>query len=436
MEDAWIEARLRGLRQIEPVKSVEFLSRFVLVIICTITGWQYMDLVLLPFWAAIYYFVVFFEKFLLLGNFAPRRPLYSAVVLASFLISATYTFLPVYLWAMGGPIWRLASLTLMVGGALNVFLLRSHYLEIAIAYMIPMTVAMFALAVLTADGDLGSTTGISALVLAVCLSAYFGVAVWEAHRAAASVRRTNIKFMEAQKREAIGALTSGLAHDFNNILSVVQGNLELIRDYGPDQLPDRDQVLNDALEANARAAELTRQLLGYARKAALDPRPVPVGTALDDVERLAKRVIPSNIALRFHDASRDAAVMADPTMLQSALLNLAINARDAMPDGGQLSVSARQQVDGASVVFRVRDTGCGIDPSDLPKVTDPFYSTKARTQGSGLGLSMVAGFAEQSGGRLEIHSQLGQGTEIALTLPKALPLSDEPELEDEARSAG
>lgn len=257
-------------------------------------------------------------------------------------------------------------------------------------------------------------------------------------------RKAEEALAHAQKLQAIGLLAGGVAHHFNNMLTVVIGNLELARQrLGGDARVDR--LLAAARRGADRAAEVTRQLLSFSRQQILKPRRIDPAAWLADVRSLLSGALRGDIAIDTV-AEIDAPVFeADPAQLDLALLNLAVNAQDAMPHGGTLTLRvARRVVDdgrlglsGACAVVEVQDSGVGIAPDLLPKVFDPFFSTKDAGPGAGLGLSQVHGFAHQSGGAVEIESTPGQGTLVRLYLPAADQPSEAaaPEAAQEAKPA-
>ena len=224
----------------------------------------------------------------------------------------------------------------------------------------------------------------------------------------------------AQKMEAIGRLSAGVAHDFNNILQSIVGGLELVLEE-IDQKTPAHQLTNVAINSAMRGASLTHHLLSYARKQTLRPQAVEVAQLLADLGTLLARTLGPQVDIRVR-AERVPPALADPGQLQTALLNLAINAAHAMPQGGVLSLDARAEADAGRgwVLLAVTDTGVGMDEATLAQAADPFFSTKG-LDGSGLGLSMVQGFAEQSGGGFRISSAPGEGTTVELRLPAAAP---------------
>ena len=252
-------------------------------------------------------------------------------------------------------------------------------------------------------------------------------------------RQAEEQLLQAQKMEAVGQLTGGVAHDFNNLLSIIIGNLDLLGEDIPGSGKQREYLAN-ALHGAERAASLTHRLLAFSRTQPLTPTVIDVNTLLKDMAHLMYRSLGEAIEVHFALAEALLGVRADANQLESAVLNLAINARDAMPEGGKLTVaSATVELDkvqaaheeaepGKYVEISISDTGQGIPKAELEHVIEPFYTTKEVGQGSGLGLSMVFGFIKQSGGHLKIASRLGEGTRVTLYLPAVSGV--EPEASD------
>jgi signal transduction histidine kinase/CheY-like chemotaxis protein len=237
---------------------------------------------------------------------------------------------------------------------------------------------------------------------------------------------------EAQKMQAIGHLTGGIAHDFNNLLTAILGNLELAHTKldNPAALKSR---IERATWAAHRGATLTSQLLAFARKQPLAPAPIDLAATMPDFIPLLRRTLGEHINVRYVETGGLWAAMADPAQLESAVLNLALNARDAMPGGGRLTIELANKVldesytrDHAEVtpgdytMLAVSDTGHGMTPDVLARVFEPFFTTKPEGKGTGLGLAMVFGFIKQSGGHVNIYSEPGEGTTVRLYLPRAI----------------
>jgi len=246
---------------------------------------------------------------------------------------------------------------------------------------------------------------------------------------------------QAQKLEAVGKLTAGVAHDFNNLLAVIQGSLDLLGEE-VQGAPRLTKCLEVALNATARGAALTQHLLSFGRKQALSPTRTDLGAEVRGVATLLRRTIPASIAIEVIVTQQPISVRVDKDQLCNALINLAVNARDAMKDGGVLLISAgleeRNTAEslptGRYGVITVQDTGSGMSAEILAKAFDPFFTTKEFGQGSGLGLSMVYGFMRQSNGKAELSSVVGEGTTVKLMFP----LNDEMigEEDDPAASSG
>jgi signal transduction histidine kinase len=240
------------------------------------------------------------------------------------------------------------------------------------------------------------------------------VANEQLRREAEERERTEEMLRHSQKMEAIGQLTGGIAHDFNNLLTVVIGNIDrALRHAGENEAVGRS--LRNALSATDRAAQLTDQLLTFARKQKLDVSAQDVNDVVKDVCSLIDHTSGGTIRLITALDADPLVVEVDRNQLQSALLNLAINARDAMPRGGELEIVTKQA--NGLVSIRVADTGTGMDPETLGKATEPFFTTKPLGQGTGLGLSQVYGFITQAGGEMEITSEPGAGTVVTLSFP-------------------
>lgn len=243
-------------------------------------------------------------------------------------------------------------------------------------------------------------------------------------------RAVERQLQQAQKMEAVGNLTGGIAHDFNNLLAVIIGNLDLLRsDVEGDQGAELkvDAILQEAL----RAADLTQRLLAFSRRQSLRPSRLDVNKLIEDTARMLTRTLGASVDLVVKTSPEGWPVLVDEPQLEAALVNLAINARDAMPKGGVLTFTTRQLRIGAKeaaaeglapsdyMVIEVDDTGTGMPPDVVAKIFEPFFTTKGSSRGTGLGLSMVYGFVKQSGGHIKVESEIGVGTTFTLYLPRA-----------------
>lgn len=236
---------------------------------------------------------------------------------------------------------------------------------------------------------------------------------------------------QAQKMETLGQLTGGIAHDFNNLLQVIAGNLEIVKRQLPGEQPRLERAVEHALVGANRAATLTQRLLAFSRRQPLAPKPVDINRLVATMSELLHRTLGETIEIETVIAPRLWPVEVDPNQLENAILNLAVNARDAMPEGGKLTIETQNThldrsyvahhpeiMAGQYVVICISDTGAGMDEETLAKAVEPFFTTKEVGRGTGLGLSMVYGFAKQSGGHFRIYSEQGEGTTAKIYLPR------------------
>ncbi len=244
-------------------------------------------------------------------------------------------------------------------------------------------------------------------------------------------RQLEEQLRQAQKMEAVGQLTGGLAHDFNNLLAGISGALELMQlRVQQGRFADVERYVAAAQGAAKRAAALTHRLLAFSRRQTLDPKPTDVNRLVSGMQELIQRSVGPAIPIEVVETSGVWAALVDPSQLENALLNLCINARDAMPEGGRITVeTANEWIDersahqhdlpaGQYLALSVTDTGTGMTPDVMERVFEPFFTTKPLGEGTGLGLSMIYGFAQQSGGQVRITSEVGKGTTVTVYLPR------------------
>ena len=264
----------------------------------------------------------------------------------------------------------------------------------------------------------------------VTAAALFGILIIEQRRlrrAAAVRERLEAELRQAQKLEAVGRLASGIAHDFNNVLTAISGNAHLVRAdlaTGSASVDDVDEVL----AAANRARDLVSQLLAFSRRRPAEPRPVAVDVALDALTPMLRRLVPAHVEIDAQLAAPSVAVRIDPIELDQIVLNLVVNAVDAMPDGGRLAISTAPI--GDRVRLTVRDTGLGMDEATRSHIFEPFFTTKPIGQGTGLGLSTVFGITQRAGGTITVETAPGRGTSFAIDLTVVEPAADgEPDAE-------
>jgi PAS domain S-box-containing protein len=254
--------------------------------------------------------------------------------------------------------------------------------------------------------------------------------VTDRKQAEESLRVADERLRGVQRMEAVGRLAAGIAHDFNNLLTAILGSTDLLLEALPPDHPAREDAL-ETRQAALRAADLTRQLLAFSRQQVLAPRVLDLNAVVRDVERLLRRLIGEEVGLRTVLAADLAVVRADPSQIEQVLVNLAVNARDAMPRGGTVTIeTANVSLDGAYVanqplvaagdyvMLALSDTGTGMDAATQARVFEPFFTTKERGKGTGLGLATVYGIVKQSGGYVWVYSELGIGTTFKIYLPR------------------
>lgn len=359
---------------------------------------------------------------------ARPRDVHIAAVLFSFVL-LSFLWLPSLLLTRSDPAMTIAGASGF--GALLVFLIhRSDTTRFAMATEIGVVaIAAGWIVVETTQHVPSHGARLGVAVSATMLVAYFALTLLTNRRLRLESEAASHRSVQAQKMEAIGQLAGGVAHDFNNILTAVIGNLDL---YEVLEAPgERDACIAEARAASLRAADLVRQLLSYSRRSPMTIAPCEVGALLEQVRTFTRRLLPAPIVLSLEPPREVLTVAVDQNQLITALVNLVVNARDAMPKGGMLTLQAaarridapEPRPDGTSfgpgdfVAIAVTDTGTGIPPEILRRVTEPFFTTKDVGQGSGLGLSMVEGFARQSGGHLRLESS-PHGTRATLFLPR------------------
>lgn len=265
------------------------------------------------------------------------------------------------------------------------------------------------------------------------------------HAEAVERERIEEELRQAQKMEAVGQLTGGLAHDFNNLLAGISGSLQLIRMRVAEGRPAGiDRFIDTAMTSVDRAAALTHRLLAFSRRQVLDPKPTDLNRLVESMEELLRRTVGPSIKVEIKLATELWLTLCDPNQLENALLNLVINARDAMPEGGHLLIETSNTAAGLPfpvlpprkdlplanqpahqhIALVVTDTGEGMAPDVVARAFDPFYTTKPLGEGTGLGLSMVYGFVKQSGGHVLLRSEIGKGTAVTVYLPRHLGAED------------
>ncbi|MGB1234426.1 MAG: sensor histidine kinase [Planktomarina sp.] len=373
------------------------------------------------------------HSFTLSAKARPQRGALKRLAWLNFGIALVFVSLPVGLWYTGDILFRVAALGLSAGGILHSVAHRARMPLYALGdaaanclFLIYVCVTL----VLALEGA-GERTILTVMFAAMVF--YYMNAMLSVFRLRANLRAATQRSADAQKMQAIGQLTRGVAHDFNNILTVVMGNLDLHSEASTKE--EKDRLAQDSYIAAHRASTLTAQLLAFSRQSTLLPEAIDLDRFVGGFWQMAQRIVPDTIDFKSDIPRRLPDVQADRGQFESALLNLTLNAADAMPDGGRLRITAKAiNVSfgsklalgdglpvGDYVQVMISDTGHGIPNHLQSQVFDPFFTTKPFGDGSGLGLSMAKGFAEQSKGCLLLDSRPGVGTVFSLILPIALP---------------
>ena len=346
-------------------------------------------------------------------------------------VVAVFCILPLFLISMNMPEFQFVGFAAVSGHALHALLNQNSTRHVVMIYGASVVLLAIA-AALTWTSNTDYIAGKVLIVLsALAVSLFFMHTILAINTRAREAEAARSTLAHAQKMEVVGRLSSGISHDFNNLLTVIAGNLDLLKE--TKSQTDREMLEKEARSAVDRGAKLVRQLQAASRKSELEVTQVKLADFLSDFESMARRVLPANIELIQQGAPQDDLIIfVDRSQLDSALLNLVINARDAMEEsGGTLwitthilhlnaiapEVASGELRRGTYVRIEIEDTGTGIPASMIDKITEPYVTTKPEGKGSGLGLAMVKGFAEQSGGGVFLHSQEGQGTSVQLFLP-------------------
>ena len=418
---------LSAVKRIDTFQNPEVQVRTVaLGLVASVVAWLLAD-AMFVWWYCAYESLFWVYAFTL--HHAPRRVgLRRYLLIAALGLISMSCLLSICLYLYALPLNQLhyGAFILYFAVAMNTVALRVrepmfYLIDIGALYV---TALGFAVIEFGRNGFSIETYLIAFGVLMFCL--YHGYLVYEMNRERVKQEAARQRQIASEHERATGQISGGVAHDFNNLLTVVLGNLELARSMRNEA--DRNQVLAEAETAARRGATLTGQLLAFSRKAALSPAPIDVETLRDELSPLAERMLGRKHRLQVGQVSGLPSLYADSATLLAVLLNLILNAKEAMPAGGTIWLDAHISARGGKdmMCLQISDMGAGIPPHIRSQVFEPFFSTKPAGQGSGLGLPMALGFAEQSGGDIEVISHEGDGTQVGLYLPLA-------EIEENAR---
>ena len=413
----------------------EVVARLVAIVAAATCLWLYNGWVLGLVWA-LCYIAVLGVAYSALRSADPSRPSAWVIGIGSFITSALiFISLPLYLVTSSDVVLAFCGAFGLIG--LGLFtLFRKDTPAIIQPFDIAMgwiTVGVVAITYVPGQAS-WAAQGIM-IFLCLVVGGYFTHTLISSRTARVELRQAALRQQDVEKREAVSRISGGFAHDFNNILTVLQGSLELYQ--VAHDGPERDALVNDARIAGARATGLVSQLLAFSRRAPLEARAHEAGIVIHELASLARRRLPESIQINTRVVTEAVNVLADPDGLQSALLNLLMNAKDAIDGRGVITVAVdlvhgpaigagTAPVDdpvGGHLMFSVADDGPGIPPAVLARATEPFFTTKTAGKGSGLGLAIALGFAEQSGGTFHIKTS-DSGTIAALHLPIAHGAAD------------
>lgn len=389
---------------------------------------------------AIYCAIFSFEKWFSMSVAKACQPTRYKQVLAVLVLRAVaYNVLVPVVWFSGDDVFKFGAMTLLIVATINIFVFHSRYPIIIACIVPPIGFAIGIISISLILRDVWSPESAAVLIVLAGLVPYVFLTLRSAYEEAFRHRQTQEALLHSQKQEVLGQLVAGTAHDFNNILAVTLGNAELLS-FGKGTA--RSDMVDEIIKAAERGSSLTRKLLSFARKSHLKPMQLNVAKAVSDLEKILQRILPETIVLKVDLGNHLPDIYVDQHQLDNALLNLAINARDAMPHGGVLTIAATEErLSGREefisahpltnkhyVKISMADTGHGVDQVSLAKIFDPYFTTKSAAEGSGLGLSAVIGFAEQSGGNVQFFSRSGEGSTVTIFLPMFRP-EDTPDSE-------
>jgi signal transduction histidine kinase len=403
---------------------VDIVVRVSVVALMAVALWYATAQTMFLGWGAIY--VVATLLYVAFLQAAPEaiRPIHLRIAIgASIFVTALYGIMTVYIATLDDGAYIIVAACGCVGLALHCLARNAQFNISAFVDFFAALITSSIVLVIAALGAPTMAVSVAILLGAVCAIAYFCLTFRQIITDREMLTRTLRDESQSQKMRAMGQLTSGVAHDFNNLLTVINGNLELAR-LDPNNA-ENETFLREAETAGHRGAELVRQLLAYARKSQLTLTNVDLVALFTRVEAVLARTLPVHIRLHLDDAKTTETVRGDATLLESALLNLVINARDAIGSApGEIRITVQTDADPDFVKIFVTDSGPGMSPDLLQRATEPFFTTKAVGDGSGLGLSMVKGFAEQSGGTMELRNAMNGGLQAILRLPRGAPERD------------
>ncbi len=417
----WLNAPydLSVIKRLEHPLSLEILLRVTLLMVGAIMLWLTRGYEGLGTLVMVYLcgLVVYSIVLISVPTHTTRR--YALLVgLAGLGFMACYFGAAVWLWQRGDAVGPALAAMMLMGTMFNALTERVVDLVTRIVDVISVFAFLLLLTGVFVWGSYTHNPVEGLLLMSMWfLAVYFLKSLFEVLRWRAELHARRRVEAESERLRSLGQLTSGVAHDFNNLLTVILGNIDLMREVSNPS--EQDELRREVQSAANRAADMVGHLLAFSRKSDLRPETMTIGALFDSVSPLLKRLLPATHSVEPCQTNALPSIFVDPKKLSTALLNIVLNSRDAMPSGGKIKLDAWESnaLGMPSVSIRIRDQGEGIPPEEIDKVFEPFFTTKPVGEGSGLGLPMARGFVEQSGGQLEIKSKPGKGTAVTMHFP-------------------
>lgn len=421
------QAQIASIANAEPIGSTLFCTHLgLLFFAATAAGFLFDKVEFLPAYA-LYAVLLTVEKWnASAAHAANDASAYRFVLGLLFLRSVAFSIIVLLVWRLEGDVFKFAALALIVSATINIMVFHATYRAIMACVVGPMALvfAAITLQIILLQG--WSAASFGAVVVFICVIPYFALALLAAQDRWKELNATKDALGQSQRLDAIGRVASGVSHDFNNVLGVISGNLHLLETANTPH--ERAALLKSANEAVEGGASLSRQLLTMGKQQALMPEAVSLDAVIDTFVVFCRNVFPATISVDVGPRPEPLMIFADPNLLQSTLLNLALNAKAAMKNGGALKIDYEKAMHPTDAnghqalsfaCISVSDTGHGMTQETAARAFEPFFSTKATEGGTGLGLPMVKGFVEQSRGHISLSSKEGEGTTIKLFLPLA-----------------
>lgn len=423
-------SQYQALATVDSFTSPEMRVRLLLLTLAVAASYFAFEFIYPLAWLVLYCFLLWLQQVLALRvKRRPNRMAFWRLAVLNFFVALVFIALPMALWFTGNDLLRAGAIGLSAGAVLHSFALRARMPMFAMGDAIANSMFIAVIGTSVYMQQQGTFERVIVVLMFIGMIFYYFSALVSVFRVRSALHEATLRSGEAQKMNAVGQLTRGVAHDFNNILTVVLGNLELYHEV--EDRNDKDRLAQEARVAAERASQLTAQLVAFARQSTLVPVSVNLSVFLHQFAQMVDRVIPAKVDFKSTVPRGVPNIRVDKSLFEMALLNLVLNARDAMPDGGRLRITAQPLKvastsrfalneglpTGDYVQVMVSDTGVGIPILIQSQVFEPFFTTKNVGDGSGLGLSMAKGFAQQSSGALLMDSRPGVGTIFSIVLP-------------------